>query len=298
MNNPYRSLPPLPTLIGFEAAARLGSFSNAAAELNITQSAISHQIRTLEAHLGQPLFRRIGRRIELNDAGHDLQVSAHEALETVRHGIRRLNAYTKPGSVIVMMSPALAQGWFLPLLERLSTDLPDIEPWIHTTDEVWVPEEAEIDIVISEVPWKDEGTVSEPFLKDSLWPMAAPHVVRTLPDLPDSERLNDAPLLHDEGVDDWQKWFSQANSRRRDFTDGLNFSDPGIMLQAAAHGYGVCLGSELLAGSLLNRGDLQLAASIPLNSSREFHISAWKRTFSRAAVRRTWDWLRSNVRSS
>ncbi|MCP5072609.1 MAG: LysR family transcriptional regulator [Rhodobacteraceae bacterium] len=298
MNSPYRSLPPLPALIGFEAAARLGSFSRAAAELNITQSAISHQIRTLEAHLGQQLFRRIGRRIELTDAGNDLQGSAHEALEAVRHGIRRLNAYTKPGSVIVMLSPALAQGWFLPLLERLRTDLPEIEPWIHTADEAWVSEETEIDIVISETPWMDEGTVSEPFLKDRLRPMAAPKVVGSLPDLTDNERLNDAPLLHDEGVDDWQKWFTEVNSSRKDFTQGLNFSDPGIMLQAAAHGHGVCLGSELLAGSLLNRGDLQFAASTPLKSSREYHISAWKRTFSRSSVRQTWEWLRSRGRSS
>ncbi|WP_306116007.1 MULTISPECIES: LysR family transcriptional regulator [unclassified Roseovarius] len=291
MNNPYRSLPPLTALVGFEAAARHGSFSRAAEELNITQSAISHQVRTLEDHLGQPLFHRIGRRIDLTDAGRDLRQTAQEALETVRHGVRRLHAYTKPGSVIVMMSPALAQGWFLPRLARLRAALPDVEPWLHTTDETWVPEEAEIDISISTRPWQDDGTITAPLTTDRLWPMAAPTLAVSLPDDPDQTRLDTAPLLHDEGVDDWQKWFAKAQSGRKDFSSGLNFSDPGMMLQAAALGHGVCLGSEILARPLLDQGGLVRVGSSHLECSQGFHISAWKRTLSRQAVTDTWQWL-------
>ena len=278
-------------LIGFEAAARHSSFSRAAEELNITQSAISHQIRTLEDHLGQPLFRRIGRRIELNDAGHDLLSTAQEALETVRHGVRRLNAYTKPGSVIVMMSPALAQCWFLPRLAKLREDLPGVEPWLHTADDPWVPEEAEIDIVISTTPWNDAGTITAPLMHDRLWPMASPEVSLGLPQRSDCDRLDAAPLLHDEGLDDWQKWFTKVQSSRQDFSSGLNFSDPGIMLQAAALGHGVCLGSEILAETHLRRGALVRVAATPLDCSHAFHMSAWKRTFSRDAVQKTWQWL-------
>ena len=287
-------LPPLPNLVGFEAAARLGSFSRAAEELNITQSAVSHQIRTLEQLLGQPLFHRLGRRIELTDAGHDLKLTAQESLEVLRQGVRRLNAYTKPGSVIIMMSPALAQGWFLQLLSKLRAELPDVEPWLHTTDETWVTEETEIDIVISETPWHDEQAISEEFLSDRLWPMASPQLVDTLPAVSDCSRLDAAPLLHDEGVDDWQKWFIQVKSVREDFTSGLNFSDPGVMLQSAALGHGVCLGSELYAGALLENGALKKAATTPLASSHRFYLSAWKRNFSREAVAQTWNWLNTN----
>ena len=291
MNNPYRSLPPLPALIGFEAAARLGSFSRAAEELNLTQSAVSHQVRALEAHLGQPLFRRIGRRIELTDAGTDLLATAQDALETVRYGVRRLHAYTKPGSVIVMMSPALAQGWFLPRLARLRADLPGVEPWLHTATGAWVPEEAEIDIVISQSPWRDEGTVSLPLLDDRLWPLAAPEVAARLPALADAARLDTAPLLHDESPDDWQKWFAQVASARQEFTSGLNFSDTGVMLQAAALGHGICLGSERLADSYLANGTLVRVAETPLDTSGRFYLSAWRRNFGREAVTALWDWL-------
>jgi len=291
MHNPYRTFPPLSTLIGFEAAARLGSFSRAAEELNVTQSAVSHQIRTLEAQLGQPLFRRIGRRIELTDAGADLLTTARDALETVRHGVRRLGAYTKPGSVIVMMPPALAQGWFLPRLAQLRADLPQVEPWLHTENAGWVPEEAEIDIVLSRTPWTDAGAMSRPLLADRLWPMAAPRYVGGLPDGADRDRLNSATLLHDEGEDDWQKWFARVGSGRSDFAAGLNFSDPAITLQAAAEGLGVCLGSEVLAGAFLARGQLVRASATPLETGRQFHISAWKRNVSRGAVLALWDWL-------
>lgn len=297
MNNPYRSLPPLSMLVGFEAAARLSSFSRAAEELNVTQSAISHQVRTLEDHLGQPLFRRVGRRIELNDAGSDLLQTAQDALETVRHGVRRLNAYTKPGSVIVMLSPALAQGWFLPRLKELCEDLPGVEPWLHTTDDTWVPEDAEIDIVISRVAWHDEGTITHPLMRDRLYPMAAPGLSTINMEQPEYERLNNAPLLHDEGVDDWQKWFAKVGSARTELTSGLNFSDPGLMLQSAALGHGVCLGSEILAGALLKKGDLVHVAPTPLESSSGFHMSAWKRTFTRKAVRSTWQWLCENSKT-
>lgn len=291
MLNPYRSLPPLPALIGFEAAARRRSFSRAAEELNVTQSAVSHQIRALEDHLGQPLFRRIGRSIELTDAGHDLLATASEALETVRHGVRRLGAYTKPGSVIVMMSPALAQGWFLPRLARLRRDLPQVEPWLHTAPDEWVAEEAEIDIVLSPRPWREEGTVSVPLLADRLWPMAAPGLVAKLPKTADITRLDEAPLLHDEGDDDWQKWFATVQSRRQDFAAGLNFSDPAFLLQAASESLGVALASEVLAGTFLARGALVPAASTPLVTGRHFHLSAWQRNRSRKAVTALWDWL-------
>ena len=153
----YRNLPPLSTLIGFESAARLQSFSRAAEELHITQSAISHQVRVLEDQLGQPLFRRIGRRIELVDAGRDFLITVKAALEELRHGVRRLNAYSKPGSVIVMMSAALANGWFLPRLADLRATESWLDPWVHTAHTAHVPEEAAIDIVMGPTPWPDVG---------------------------------------------------------------------------------------------------------------------------------------------
>lgn len=291
MSNVYRSLPPLSTLIGFEAAARLGSFSLAALELNITQSAISHQIRTLEDHLGTSLFRRVGRRIELTDAGHDLQATALSALESVRHGVRRLNAYTKPDSVIIAMPAGLAYCWFLPRLARFSADLPSIDPWLHITSDTDLPEESEIDIVLSDRPWIQDGTESRAFPPDRVCPMAAPALAESLARVPDRERLNEARLLHDETLNDWLKWFALVGSTRRDLSRGMNFSDHGLALRAAAAGLGVCLGSELLAADLLGRGALIRLSEAAMPAAGGFHLCAWRRNFVRPAIGRVWDWF-------
>ena len=291
MSNVYRALPPLSALIGFEAAARLGSFSLAALELNITQSAISHQVRTLEDHLKTPLFHRIGRRIELTDAGHDLHTTALAALEQVRHGVRRLNAYTKPDSVILSMSPALALCWYMPRLPQLCADLPSIDPWLHISTEAEVPEEREIDIVLSERAWHDPGTVSMPLPIDRIWPLASPALAATLTPGPDHQRLDMAPLLHDESQNDWLKWFAHVGSSRLETSRGMNFSDTGFMLQAAAQGMGVCLASETLAADLVSRSALVRVAATSMPADGGFHLSAWKRNFARPAVVQLWDWL-------
>lgn len=293
----YRSLPPLSTLIGFESAARLGSFSRAAEELNITQSAISHQVRVLENHLGQPLFRRIGRRIELVDAGHDFLITARAALEELRHGVRRLNAYSKPGSVIIMMPAALATGWFLPRLFDLRTLHPWIDPWVHTGDDIHVPEEAEIDIVLGSVPWADQGARSIMLGQHRLCPLCAPGVESGLPDQPDRQRLDAAPLLHDESLNDWQSWFSQVGSTRTEFARGFNFSDTGQMLQAAVLGHGVCLATALQADQLLQDGRVVRASLIALDRAEPLYMSCWKRNFSRPPVTALWNWLQGQFPS-
>jgi LysR family glycine cleavage system transcriptional activator len=292
----YRSLPPLSTLIGFEAAARLQSFSRAAEELHITQSAISHQVRVLEDHLGQPLFRRIGRRIELVDAGRDFLITARTALEELRHGVRRLHAYSKPGSVIVMMPGALATGWFIPRLAALREAHPWVDPWVHTSDDTHVPEEAEIDIVLGPQPWADPGAQSLALAEDRLIPLCAPSVAASLPDLPDAQRLDHAPLLHDETLNDWQSWFAEMGSARSEFTRGYNFSDTGQMLQAAILGLGVCLASERLAHQHLRSGRLVQAARTPLGRPSPLCISAWIRNLDRPPVRALWDWIKQECR--
>ncbi|MPQ72180.1 LysR family transcriptional regulator, partial [Pseudomonas sp. MWU12-2323] len=95
-------LPSLRLLAGFEAAARLGSVSRAAEALHLSQSAVSHQIQQLEAFVGQPLFQRVGRGIELTFAGQMLQQSVRRALDTLRRGLDRIAVYTDPGLVVLV----------------------------------------------------------------------------------------------------------------------------------------------------------------------------------------------------
>eukprot|EP01132_Coremiostelium_polycephalum_P006583 gene6583-8149_t len=296
MHSNYRNLP-LGALIGFEAAARLESFSLAAAELNMTQSAVSHQIKALENQLGQPLFRRINRKVELTDAGRDLRATAASALETIRLGVRRLDFYTKPGSVVLMMPHAFATGWYMPRVSALVRDLPNIEPWLVTADDEPDVANSEIDFAITRGRGAWDGLVAVRLFGDRLHPMCAPELRRRLPEAVTPRILQDVPLLHHEEEEDWQNWFAAAGVARPSFVKGLNFSDPGMVLDAAARGLGICLGSMRLAGERIEKGELVvLGDGVP--SSRPYYLIAHPRNLKRPGVTELWDWFLSQADAS
>ena len=129
----FRHIPPTQFLKGFEAASRLESFSRAAEELGLTQSAISHQMRLLEGHIGQPLFMRFGREVRLTDAGRDYQRTVRRCLEMMEEGYRRLEPYRKPGSVVIYAPRDFSRRWLLSRLPALRAAVPACEPWLDTS---------------------------------------------------------------------------------------------------------------------------------------------------------------------
>lgn len=289
--NPYRNLPPMAAMAGFEAAARLSSFSLAAQELNMTQSAVSHQVRALEEHLGQPLFMRLNRRVELTDAGRDFQATVAATLETLRLGVRRLGFYTKPGSVVLAMPPSFASGWYMPRLARLKADHPDMEPWLVTTEEDVNLTDSEVDILVTQTSDNRDGLTSVTLFTDTVWPMCAPSLRARMPAEPDGRTFLDFPMLHDETEDDWQKWFLAGGLEGGELVQGLNFSDPGVMIDAAARGFGVCLGSLNLASERLAKGELVLAGGRGMASARPFTLVTHPRNLRHPVVTALWDWL-------
>lgn len=254
MSRRFAQLPPLAALRGFEAAARLGSFSKAALELNMTQSAVSHQIKSLEKSLGQPLFKRINRSVQLTDAGIDFHQAVAASLEVLVGGIKRLDIYKKPGSVIISCSVGFAGKWLVPRLPLLKKAHPGIEPWIIPLLPAVDLDSAEVDLVISygEASWP--GAAVEHLLGDAVAPLCAPGLI--------AERaisLNDLasfPLLHDERREDWQSWFDAAGVGQANAISGPNFGDLGLSLDAAAAGLGIVLGNLVLAEGMI--GDNKL----------------------------------------
>lgn len=289
--NPYRNLPPMAAMAGFEAAARLSSFSLAAQELNMTQSAISHQVRALEEHFGQPLFLRLNRRVELTDAGRDFYDTVAATLETLRLGVRRLDFYTKPGSVVLAMPSSFASGWYMPRLARLKADHPDMEPWLVTVDEEMNLADSEIDIMVTHGSGNSDGMVSAVLFTDTVWPMCSPSLLSAMPINPQDRTFLDFPMLHDETEDDWQKWFLAKGIDGGKLVKGLNFSDTGLMLDAAARGFGICLGSLNLASERLARGELVLVGDRGMASAKPFMLVAHPRNLKHPVVKTLWDWL-------
>ena len=167
----FKHWPPLNVLRGFEAAARLGSFHQAAQELHLTQSAISQQIRSLEELLGQPLFHRQGRSVALTDAGQDLLETTQSVLLQLAVGIQRLEQYRKPNQLVLNTSTAIARYWLLPRLGAFHRQHPDIDLWLFTSDEVPDLAEQTIDLALRWDLAPQAECRHQPLLADRLLPV-------------------------------------------------------------------------------------------------------------------------------
>ncbi|MEM7216316.1 MAG: LysR family transcriptional regulator [Pseudomonadota bacterium] len=291
MNKKPNYMPPLSALQGFEAAARLGSFSSAAEEQNMTQSAISHQIKSLETYFGQPLFNRVGRSIELTDAGRDFQKTAENSLEMLARGTRRLDTYLKPNQAIISASSAVVANWLLPNFNCLIGSHPEIQPWIYTSDEHDDLENFELDIGI----WFGSG--NWPGLKvvklfdDWVTPLCAPSLVSSFPDGQIPLDLSGTRLLHDERDVEWFDWFNAINVQRDSLSDGFNFSDPGHLLDCAIRGHGIALGSLVLAERPIDEGLLVQPFGQAIKTKDAYYLTCLESELRRPVVKNMWDWL-------
>ncbi|EZH76628.1 MAG: LysR substrate-binding domain-containing protein [Pseudomonas sp.] len=240
--------PPLNALRGFEAAARLGSFHKAAEELHLTQSAISQQIRSLESFLEQPLFFRTGRSVALTDAGFDLLSTTQSLLQQLAVGIRRLEQYRKPNQLVVNSTPAFARHWLVPRLGEFHRLHPEVDLWLFTSDEVPDMTTQTIDIAVRDDLSAQAECSFRVLLEDRLYPACHPRLLAA----PASERTT----LHGEREMDWSHWQVQGGEDIGQRNQGLNFSDPGLLLDAASQGLGIALVSELLASDLRSQEQL------------------------------------------
>jgi LysR family glycine cleavage system transcriptional activator len=296
-----RHLPPLKTLEGFEAAARLGSFSAAAEELGLTQSAISHQIRLLEQALGQPLFRRFHRKVILTDAGTDFQRSVNATLLSLRDGVNRLEPYRKPGSVVVYCDPALANAWLSPRLVYLRQAHPQIDLWLETSGRGADFDRDEVDILIrrhSDAPIAQgsQSLRTDVLFPDQLRPLAAPKLVRQLRRGNLLDNLRAATLLHEEGFDGWPVWLSELGYRQRGetpawLTRGPNFGDAYVMLQAAASGLGVALASTVIAAPFIAAGSLGWLSTKTIQPPGYYTAATTETALQDADVAHAYRWI-------
>ncbi len=251
----FKQWPPLNVLRGFEAAARLGSFHQAAQELHLTQSAISQQIRSLEELLGQPLFHRQGRSVALTDAGQDLLETTQSVLLQLAMGIQRLEQYRKPNQLVLNTSTAIARHWLLPRLGEFHRLHPDIDLWLFTSDEEPDMAEQTVDLALRWDLGPQAECRNQHLLADRLLPVATATVL--------SRPAEERTTLHGERELDWHHWTLRGGEDLHLQTRGLNFSDPGLLLEAASAGLGVALVSELLSRSARQQGQL-----LPLSSRR------------------------------
>ncbi|WP_296742357.1 LysR substrate-binding domain-containing protein [Mesorhizobium sp.] len=288
----FRHIPPTQFLKGFEAASRLESFSRAAEELGLTQSAISHQMRLLEGHIGQPLFMRFGREVRLTDAGRDYQRTVRRCLEMMEEGYRRLEPYRKPGSVVIYGPRDFSRRWLLPRLPALLAAVPACEPWLDTSGASVDFQTMELDLAIVYADAPPEGCESLLIARDHLSPVAARDLAGMLRNPAD---LLGASLIHDERPVGWADWLRSLGVEQNGTWHGSNFSDSDLALAAAELGQGVALGSLTLAATAIASGTLVQPYEHVLDAGRGWYALSTQDRLRDVDVLGTWQWLREQA---
>jgi LysR family transcriptional regulator, glycine cleavage system transcriptional activator len=272
-----RRLPPFPELVAFEAVARHRSFTRAAEELCLTQSAVSHRVRRLEEHLGTPLIRRLNPGLVLTDAGTALLPGLVASLD----GLARLGQPAER-KLRVAAGSALCTWWlagrlsgFMAQRQGVSIELVPIE---QSTGAV-----PQVDVRILWVAPGEEprGMTQAPLFHEQVFPVCSPRLLPGGMPLRDAQALAGLPLLHkaDHGLGEWSwpLWLDRLGVRLHEApASELRFAEMGLVLSAAAEGAGVALSRSLLVHDALQSGRLvvPITGVTPMPSTKK-HIARW-----------------------
>ncbi|HWW06815.1 transcriptional regulator GcvA [Collimonas sp.] len=250
-----RRLPPLTSLKAFEAAARHRNFTRAAAELYVTQAAISHQVKQLEDWLGFKLFERRGHTLALTPDGKSYLPGVADGLDRLAAATERLTNQSATGSLRITVLPSFAAKWLMPRLSRFHAAHPDIELDLLSTEESWDFSDKQIDLGIRLGNGRWPGLQADLIAQEWLTPMCSPALVAHKP-LQSPSDLRHYALLHDAPRDGWPRWLELVDASAVDARKGAGFTDSGLALQAAIDGHGVLLGRLFLAADDLAAGRL------------------------------------------
>lgn len=255
MAHSSKPLPPLDSLRAFDAAARTGSLSAAATDLNLTHGAISRQIAKLEAWLGFRVFDRQARGVSLTIEGNRLFMRTSEAFDLLADNTDR---WSDPrGGLVVRLAtiPSIAGLWLMQRMREFESGPPPLrivlEVDIRQTD---LSEEG-IDLSIRCGRGGIPGRVSMQLFEEMLFPIASPELADAI-GKGKADRLLKFPLIHDSDASSWRAWLNAAGLDYTPRAHDRRFEDYNLVLDAAAAGLGVALARPPLAADQIARGRL------------------------------------------
>ncbi len=284
----HQDLPPLGWLRAFEAAARHLSFTGAARDLNMTQSAVSQQIKSLEGHIGRPLFHRRPRALELTETGITYLPVVREAFRTLARGTRAITG-AEAGVVRLQCNLSFAIHWLAPRLPLLAAAHPDLRLSIST--ELWEPRElaegADVEIRYSLRP--ADTVRAELLARDHYFPVCTPGYSVAL------ETLATKPLFHCTNLlGNWQTWAEEQ---------GLPWPDPpvtyattfSVTMAAAEAGGGLTLTHGLIAERWLRQGRLHAPFEHSSEMPEAYYLIMTPQAEESDPAQRFAAWLRAEV---
>ena len=297
-----RRLPPLNALRAFEAAARHGSFSAAAQELRVTDSAVSQQVRTLERYLGTRLFKRLPRGLLLTELGSTYLPVLTAGFDRLSEATTRLRAGGVSGVLTVAALPAFATGWLLPRIAKFRERYPRIDLLLKTSRALADFRREDVDVAIRFSAGTGSDTRSVFLMGEEVFPVASPTLVAPSLVPMSVADLRGLPLLHD--IDghaaqpwlSWQGWFERAGVESPTAPGGMKFTDSIVLLGAAVAGLGVALGRGPNIEGLLSRGQVVRLTQDSWKAGWSYRLVAPPANFSRPNVRAFVEWILEEAR--
>lgn len=264
----WSDLPPLSMLRAFEATARLGGFSSAGRELNVTHAAVAQQVRGLERRLGLTLVRREGRGLVLTPAGARLGTRLGEGLTVMRDALAELTAESTARPVHVTMTPDFLANWLVPRLAEFSSAHPGVELMLNPSGSVVDLSRTDHDLAIrfASAAARWPGMVSDFLLRTRVVMVAAPALIAGLRIAAPADLLA-LPWVQEVGTAEWSHWLRAKGLDARGKTDVLHLPGP-LALEQVRAGRAVGMVSELFVDADIRAGRLSALDDVTLVLAR------------------------------
>ena len=253
-----RRLPSLLAVRNFESVGRNQSFTLAASELNVTQAAVSHQVRLLEEELGVKLFERFHQRIELTPAGAELLDVATECLDRLADTFDSLSGRKRADRIHVSVTPLISARWLMPRLGEFIASFETAEIIFHHSLQPPNERESKFDVKIffSTTPLRNPGY--DFLFSTALAPVCIPSLLAGIEHLPRDQLLAKLSIVHEFNTDWWREWCRRSGIDEKGIERGFTLDDPYVLENAALLGRGVILGSTHFIRERLELGELVL----------------------------------------
>jgi len=254
-----RPFPSLNALKAFESSARHLSFTKAAAELNVTPAAISHQVKALEELLAMPLFHRLTRALRLTEAGQAALPMLSQGFDKLAQGVEQMRAHCESKLLTISVSPSFGAMWLMPRLEQFRRRHPDIEIRIDGTDRLADLVRDEVDVAVRYGPGGYNGVRVDYLFSQVNTPVCSPMLLNGEHPMSQPDDLRHHTLLHVDWKDaeaSWRMWLLAAGLHDIDPTRGPRFTQENMAVQAALDGQGVALIGDMLVADDLSAGRL------------------------------------------